>query len=112
MIITRNRIFLSNRKTSNPSVNPIPLSNNLHVSECVAYVYFYIVFLFNTSKLQVLSFIFVSNFRRCPLPLKLMSFVLNVFKCYTVCSLALTQLDFSVKSGHMSCTSGQISQFP
>ncbi|MFS7935826.1 hypothetical protein Hanom_Chr05g00408081 [Helianthus anomalus] len=48
------------------------------------------------NKLQVLSFIFVPNFRRRPLPLKLMVFVLNVSKCYTICPLAPTQLDFSV----------------
>ncbi|MFS8020478.1 hypothetical protein Hanom_Chr16g01416021 [Helianthus anomalus] len=42
---------------------------------------------------------FVLSFRRCPLPLKLMSFVLNVSKSCTLCPLALTQSDFfSVKS--------------
>ncbi|MFS7908304.1 hypothetical protein Hanom_Chr01g00081591 [Helianthus anomalus] len=46
------------------------------------------------SKLQVLSFMFVSNCRRCPLPLKLMSFVLNVSKSCTLCPLALTWLIF------------------
>ncbi|MFS7923575.1 hypothetical protein Hanom_Chr03g00262291 [Helianthus anomalus] len=30
------------------------------------------------SKLQVLSFMFISNFKRCPLPLKLTGSVLNV----------------------------------
>ncbi|MFS7967684.1 hypothetical protein Hanom_Chr09g00788651 [Helianthus anomalus] len=40
---------------------------------------------------------FVPNFRRCPLPLKLMSFVLNVSKSCTLCPLAQTQLIFSVK---------------
>ncbi|MFS8002899.1 hypothetical protein Hanom_Chr13g01207501 [Helianthus anomalus] len=44
------------------------------------------------SKLQVLSFIFVLNFRRCHLPLKLMTFVLNVCKCCTLCPLWQTQL--------------------
>ncbi|MFS7941228.1 hypothetical protein Hanom_Chr05g00473711 [Helianthus anomalus] len=39
---------------------------------------------------------FVPNFRRCPLPLKLMSFVLNVSKSYTLCPLGQTQLEFSV----------------
>ncbi|MFS7922039.1 hypothetical protein Hanom_Chr03g00243921 [Helianthus anomalus] len=53
--------------------------------------------LIGLSKLQVLSFMFVSNFRRCPLPLKLMSFVLNVVKCYKLCPLTLTQLIFFVK---------------
>ncbi|MFS7959713.1 hypothetical protein Hanom_Chr08g00694301 [Helianthus anomalus] len=37
---------------------------------------------------------FVSNCRRCPLPLKLMSFVLNVLKSCTLCPLALTWLIF------------------
>ncbi|KAJ0521668.1 hypothetical protein HanRHA438_Chr10g0451591 [Helianthus annuus] len=49
------------------------------------------------SKLQVLSFMFVSDFRRCPLPLKLMSFVLNVLKSYTLCPLAITLLVLLVK---------------
>ncbi|MFS7947047.1 hypothetical protein Hanom_Chr06g00543441 [Helianthus anomalus] len=46
------------------------------------------------SKFQILSFIFVSNFRRFPLSLKFMSFVLNVLKSCTLCPLTLTQLDF------------------
>ncbi|MFS8015230.1 hypothetical protein Hanom_Chr15g01353901 [Helianthus anomalus] len=50
--------------------------------------------MFFLSKLQVLSFMFVSNCRRCPLPLNLTSFVLNVSKSCTLCPLALTQLDF------------------
>ncbi|MFS7968158.1 hypothetical protein Hanom_Chr09g00794191 [Helianthus anomalus] len=37
---------------------------------------------------------FVSNCRRCPLPLKLMSFILNVSKSFTLCPLALTKLFF------------------
>ncbi|MFS8001529.1 hypothetical protein Hanom_Chr13g01191431 [Helianthus anomalus] len=53
------------------------------------------------SKLQVLSFMFVQNFRRCPLPLKLMSFVLNVSKSCTLCPLGQTQLLFFVKIGHV-----------
>ncbi|MFS8006072.1 putative cation efflux protein [Helianthus anomalus] len=53
------------------------------------------------SKLQVLSFMFVSNFRRCPLPLKLMSCILNVSKSRTLCHLRQTQLEFSVKLCHM-----------
>ncbi|MFS7976118.1 hypothetical protein Hanom_Chr10g00888691 [Helianthus anomalus] len=36
------------------------------------------LFFYLKSKLQVLSFMFVLNFRRYPLPLKLMTFVLNV----------------------------------
>ncbi|MFS8023459.1 hypothetical protein Hanom_Chr16g01451701 [Helianthus anomalus] len=55
------------------------------------------------SKLQVLSFMFVPNFRRCPLPLKLTSFVLNVSKFCMLCPLGQTQLIF-VKVGHVSCT--------
>ncbi|MFS8015935.1 hypothetical protein Hanom_Chr15g01362551 [Helianthus anomalus] len=46
------------------------------------------------SKLQVLSFMFVPNHRRCPLPLNLTRFVLNVSKSCTLCPLALTQSDF------------------
>ncbi|MFS7893901.1 hypothetical protein Hanom_Chr00s001256g01677921 [Helianthus anomalus] len=37
---------------------------------------------------------FVPNFRRCLLPLKLTSFVLNVSKSCTLCSLGQTQLIF------------------
>ncbi|MFS7901369.1 hypothetical protein Hanom_Chr00s200915g01837881 [Helianthus anomalus] len=43
---------------------------------------------------------FVSNFRCCPLPLKLTGFVLNVPKSCKLCPLGQTQLDFFVKSGH------------
>ncbi|MFS7991239.1 hypothetical protein Hanom_Chr12g01068441 [Helianthus anomalus] len=39
------------------------------------------------SKLQVLSFMFVPNCRRCPLPLNLTSFVLNVSKSCSLCPL-------------------------
>ncbi|MFS8016607.1 hypothetical protein Hanom_Chr15g01370571 [Helianthus anomalus] len=41
---------------------------------------------------------FLPNFSRCPLPLKLMSFVLNISKSYTLYPLTLTKLFFSVKS--------------
>ncbi|MFS7921931.1 hypothetical protein Hanom_Chr03g00242701 [Helianthus anomalus] len=37
---------------------------------------------------------FTSNCRRCPLPLKFMSFVSNVSKSCTVCPLSLTQFIF------------------
>ncbi|MFS7924606.1 hypothetical protein Hanom_Chr03g00274621 [Helianthus anomalus] len=37
---------------------------------------------------------FVPNYRCYPLPLKLMSFVLNVSKSCTLCPLALTKLIF------------------
>ncbi|MFS7927477.1 hypothetical protein Hanom_Chr04g00309551 [Helianthus anomalus] len=56
------------------------------------------------SKLQVLSFIFTPNCRRCPLAQKLTSSVLNVSKSCTLCPLSQTQLDFFVKSGHVPCT--------
>ncbi|MFS8011242.1 hypothetical protein Hanom_Chr14g01306651 [Helianthus anomalus] len=41
---------------------------------------------------------FVPNFRRSPLPLKLMNFVLNVSKSCMLCPLGQTQLIFFVKS--------------
>ncbi|MFS8003879.1 hypothetical protein Hanom_Chr13g01219041 [Helianthus anomalus] len=46
------------------------------------------------SKLQVLSFLFTLNYRRCSLPLKLTGFVLNVLKSCTICLLSLTQIVF------------------
>ncbi|MFS7954811.1 hypothetical protein Hanom_Chr07g00635031 [Helianthus anomalus] len=49
------------------------------------------------SKLQVLSFMFILNCRWCPLPLKLIGFVLYVSKSYTLCPLGPTQFKFSVK---------------
>ncbi|MFS8014457.1 hypothetical protein Hanom_Chr15g01344711 [Helianthus anomalus] len=42
------------------------------------------------SELQVLSFIFIPNCRRCHLSLKLTSFVLNVLKSCMLCPLVLT----------------------
>ncbi|MFS7973118.1 hypothetical protein Hanom_Chr09g00852821 [Helianthus anomalus] len=54
---------------------------------------------------------FVPNFRRCPLPLKLTSFVLNVSKSCTLCPLGLTLLKFSVKCSHVPCTQGQSCHF-
>ncbi|KAF5794344.1 hypothetical protein HanXRQr2_Chr08g0327051 [Helianthus annuus] len=56
------------------------------------------------SKLQVLSFMFTSNFRRCPLGQNLTGGVLYVSKSCTFCPLGQTQLDFFVKSGHVHCT--------
>ncbi|MFS8003000.1 hypothetical protein Hanom_Chr13g01208731 [Helianthus anomalus] len=56
------------------------------------------------SKLQVLSFMFTSNCRRCPLAQNLTSSVLNVPKSCTLCPLDQTQLNFLVKSGHVPCT--------
>ncbi|MFS7984031.1 hypothetical protein Hanom_Chr11g00981761 [Helianthus anomalus] len=53
------------------------------------------------SKLQVLSFMFTSNFRRCPLGQNLTGGVLYVSKSYTFCPLGQTQLEFSVKICHV-----------
>ncbi|MFS8005813.1 hypothetical protein Hanom_Chr13g01241731 [Helianthus anomalus] len=58
---------------------------------------------FYKSELEVLSFIYIL-FRRCPLFLIFTSFVLIVSKSCTIRPLALTQLDFSVKSDHVPCT--------
>ncbi|MFS8018373.1 hypothetical protein Hanom_Chr15g01391331 [Helianthus anomalus] len=44
---------------------------------------------------------FVPNFRRCSLPLKLMSFVLNVSKSCMLSPLRQIQLIFFVKTGHL-----------
>ncbi|MFS8005898.1 hypothetical protein Hanom_Chr13g01242791 [Helianthus anomalus] len=56
------------------------------------------------SKLQVLSFMFTSNCRRCSLVQKFTGFVLNISKSCMLCPLGQTQLDFLVKSGHVPCT--------
>ncbi|KAF5771518.1 hypothetical protein HanXRQr2_Chr13g0565891 [Helianthus annuus] len=53
------------------------------------------------SKLQVLSFMFTSNFRRCPFGKKFTSGVLYLSKSCTFCPLSQTQLDFLVKSSHV-----------
>ncbi|MFS7996692.1 hypothetical protein Hanom_Chr12g01132801 [Helianthus anomalus] len=55
-------------------------------------------------KLQVLSFMFTSNCRRCPFGQKFTGGVLNLSKSCTFCHLGQTQLDFLVKSGHVHCT--------
>ncbi|MFS7999451.1 hypothetical protein Hanom_Chr12g01166331 [Helianthus anomalus] len=55
---------------------------------------------------------FMPNFRRCSLLLKLMSFVLNISKSYTLCPLGQTQLEFSIKLCHVHCTRGYNSHFP
>ncbi|MFS7988275.1 hypothetical protein Hanom_Chr11g01032841 [Helianthus anomalus] len=57
-------------------------SNAFPMNQTVARIY--------ASKLQVLSFMFVPNCRRCPLSLNLTSFVLNVSKSYTLCPLDQT----------------------
>ncbi|MFS7923746.1 hypothetical protein Hanom_Chr03g00264381 [Helianthus anomalus] len=44
---------------------------------------------------------YVINFRRCHLPLKLMRFVLNVSKSCTLYPLGQTQLEFSIKLCHV-----------
>ncbi|MFS7910681.1 hypothetical protein Hanom_Chr02g00109061 [Helianthus anomalus] len=54
---------------------------------------------------------FTPNCRRCPFAQKLTSFVLNVPKSCTLCPLGQTQLDFLVKSGHVSCTWGHYCTF-
>ncbi|MFS7921144.1 hypothetical protein Hanom_Chr03g00233331 [Helianthus anomalus] len=43
---------------------------------------------------------FIPNWRHCLLVQRSTSFVLNVSKSYTLCLLALTQLNFLVKSAH------------
>ncbi|MFS7909250.1 hypothetical protein Hanom_Chr01g00092451 [Helianthus anomalus] len=58
----------------------------------------------NKSKLQVLSFTFTLNSRRCPLAQKLTNFVLNVPKSCTLYPLDQTQINFLVKSGQVPCT--------
>ncbi|MFS7914162.1 hypothetical protein Hanom_Chr02g00150151 [Helianthus anomalus] len=55
-------------------------------------------------ELQALSFIFIFNFRLYPLFLKLVTFVPNVLNSCILCPLAITQLDFSITSGHVTCT--------
>ncbi|MFS7984256.1 hypothetical protein Hanom_Chr11g00984371 [Helianthus anomalus] len=66
---------------------------------------------YKKSKLQVLSFMFTSNCRRCPLAQKLTGFVLNVLKSCTLCPLDQTQLDFLVKYGHVQGTWGYSCHF-
>ncbi|MFS7888543.1 hypothetical protein Hanom_Chr00s000001g01596431 [Helianthus anomalus] len=56
------------------------------------------------SKLQVLSFMFTSNCRRCPFFQKFTGGVLNLSKSYTLCPLGQTQLYFFVNSNHVTCT--------
>ncbi|MFS7940795.1 hypothetical protein Hanom_Chr05g00468561 [Helianthus anomalus] len=53
------------------------------------------------NKLQVLSFMFTSNFRRCPLGQTLTGVVLYVSKSCTFCPLDQTQLEFSIKICHL-----------
>ncbi|MFS7898305.1 hypothetical protein Hanom_Chr06g00524631 [Helianthus anomalus] len=53
------------------------------------------------AKLQVLSFILIHFFRLSPFQRILTGFALYRENCYTFCPLALTQLDFLVKSGYL-----------
>ncbi|MFS7994859.1 hypothetical protein Hanom_Chr12g01111061 [Helianthus anomalus] len=53
------------------------------------------------SKLQVLSFMFTSNYRRCSLPLKLTGFILYVTKSCMLRPLALTLLIFFINYGYV-----------
>ncbi|KAJ0511954.1 hypothetical protein HanIR_Chr11g0557821 [Helianthus annuus] len=44
------------------------------------------------SKFQILSFIYIPNFKRCSLSLKLTSFILIVIRYYMVCPSPLTSI--------------------
>ncbi|MFS7945598.1 hypothetical protein Hanom_Chr06g00526181 [Helianthus anomalus] len=79
--------------------NLFNLKLNFNIWEWRKYSIYFFIYIFK-SKLQVLSFMFVANCRRCPLPLKLMTFALNVLKSCTLCPLSLTHLIFFVKFGH------------
>ncbi|MFS7961065.1 hypothetical protein Hanom_Chr08g00710381 [Helianthus anomalus] len=56
------------------------------------------------SKLQVLSFMFTSNCRRCLFGQKFTGGVLNLSKSCTFCPLSQTWLEISVKNCHVQCT--------
>ncbi|MFS8026507.1 hypothetical protein Hanom_Chr16g01487551 [Helianthus anomalus] len=56
------------------------------------------------SKLQVLSFMFTSNFRRCPFGQKFTGGVLYLSKSCTSCPLGQTWLEISVKKCNVQCT--------
>ncbi|MFS7899209.1 hypothetical protein Hanom_Chr00s048268g01778351 [Helianthus anomalus] len=62
-------------------------------------------------KLQVLSFMFTPNCRRCLFFSKVSGGVLNLPKSYVLCHLGQTQLDFLVKSDHVLCTLGYSCHF-
>ncbi|MFS8023959.1 hypothetical protein Hanom_Chr16g01457691 [Helianthus anomalus] len=53
------------------------------------------------SKLQVLSFMFTSNCRRCPFGQKFIGGVLNLPKSCTFCPVNQTWLEISVNSCHV-----------
>ncbi|MFS7975264.1 hypothetical protein Hanom_Chr10g00878441 [Helianthus anomalus] len=59
-------------------------------------------------KLQVLFFIFISCFRRCPFQRISISFALYKEFCCTFCPLTLTSLDFLVKFGHAQVNEGSL----
>ncbi|MFS8012950.1 hypothetical protein Hanom_Chr14g01327041 [Helianthus anomalus] len=50
------------------------------------------------NKLQILSSIFISNIRRCRMTVKLMSFVLYVSECYTICPLVLSYFSLTLNN--------------
>ncbi|MFS8021831.1 hypothetical protein Hanom_Chr16g01432111 [Helianthus anomalus] len=56
------------------------------------------------SKLQVLSFMFTPNCRRCSFGQKFTGGVLNLSKSCTLCHLGQTQLEVLVKSDHVPFT--------
>ncbi|MFS7963639.1 hypothetical protein Hanom_Chr08g00740701 [Helianthus anomalus] len=56
---------------------------------------------FDMSKLQVLSFMFTSNCRRCPFSQNFTSGVLYLSKSCTFCPLSQTWLENSVKKSHV-----------
>ncbi|MFS7952199.1 hypothetical protein Hanom_Chr07g00604161 [Helianthus anomalus] len=60
------------------------------------------------SKLQVLSFMFTSNFRRCPFGQNLADGVLYLSKSCTFCPLGQTWLENSVKKCQLQCTWGKM----
>ncbi|MFS7955061.1 hypothetical protein Hanom_Chr07g00638131 [Helianthus anomalus] len=62
------------------------------------------IFIVLRFKLQVLSFMFTPNCRRCSLAQKFTGGVLNLSKSCTLCPLGQTQLDFLVKSGYVQGT--------
>ncbi|MFS7977309.1 hypothetical protein Hanom_Chr10g00902501 [Helianthus anomalus] len=55
-------------------------------------------------KLQVLSFMFTSNFRRCSFGQKFTGGVLYLSISCTFCPLDQTWLEISVKKCHVQCT--------
>ncbi|MFS7992927.1 hypothetical protein Hanom_Chr12g01088061 [Helianthus anomalus] len=56
------------------------------------------------SKLQVLFFMFTSNYKRCFFGQKFTGGVFNLSKLCTFCPLGQTWLEISVNSCHVQCT--------